>query len=93
MTQATGPRNATGRGAFGVGQGHPLRIPSALLVISPFTATGTVWHQVLSHLSLLNFIEDLFHLQPLTFRDRGANGLAAFFDFSKPARSPLILAS
>jgi phospholipase C len=65
------------------------RVP--LIVISPFTRVGTVSHQLLSHVSLLRFIEDLFHLDPLTFRDRAANGLWSFFDFSGPAREPLIL--
>jgi phospholipase C len=69
--------------------GH--RVP--LLVISPFTPASTVSHQLLSHVSLLKFIEDLFHIEPLTFRDRTANGLSSFFDFSLPARSPLILGS
>jgi phospholipase C len=68
---------------------YGLRVP--LLVISPFTRAGTVLHQLLSHVSLLRFIEDLFHIQPLTFRDRTANGLAGFFDFSRPARTPLII--
>jgi len=45
----------------------------------------------LSHVSLLRFIEDRFHLDPLTFRDRNANSLWSFFDFSQPARAPLIL--
>lgn len=66
---------------------YGFRVP--LLVISPFTPAGTVAHQVLSPVSLLRFIEDLFHVEPLTFRDRTASGLAAFFDFSLPARSPL----
>jgi phospholipase C len=73
--------------------GKPIRYGSRvpLLVISPFTPAATVSHQVVSHVSLLRFIEDLFHIEPLTFRDRTANGLAPFFEFSLPARTPLIL--
>jgi phospholipase C len=73
--------------------GQPLRygfrVP--LLVISPFTPAGIVVHLLLSHVSLLRYIEDLFHVDPLTFRDRTAKGLAAFFDQSQPARGPLLL--
>jgi phospholipase C len=68
---------------------YGFRVP--LLVISPFTPAGTVSHELLSHVSLLRFIEDLFHIEPLTFRDRTANGLASFFDFSLPPRTPLTL--
>jgi phospholipase C len=68
---------------------YGFRVP--LLVICPFTPAGTVSHQLLSHVSQLRFIEDLFHIEPLTSRDLTANGLAPFFDFSLPARSPLIL--
>ena len=63
----------------------------ALLVISPFTPRGMVSHEILSHASLLKFVEDLFRLQPLTFRDRGANSLDGFFDLSMAPRAPLIL--
>jgi phospholipase C len=70
---------------------YGFRVP--LLVISPFTRAGTVSHQLLSHVSLLRFIEDLFHIEPLTSRDRTANGLTSFFNFSLAARSPLILGS
>jgi phospholipase C len=68
---------------------YGFRVP--LLVISPFTAEGTVSHELLSHVSLLRLIEDQFRTEPLTVRDRTANGLKAFFDFSKPARSPVVL--
>jgi phospholipase C len=68
---------------------YGLRVP--LLVLSPFTPAGTVSHQLLSHVSMLRFIEDLFHIDALTFRDRNANGLDMFFDFSKPPRSPLVV--
>jgi phospholipase C len=73
--------------------GAPIRYGHrvALLVISPFTHQGTVSHTLLSHVSLLRFIEDVFHVQPLTSRDRSANGLSDFFDFSQPPRGPLVL--
>ena len=68
---------------------YGMRVP--LLVLSPYTRAGTVSHELLSHVSTLRFIEDLFHVQPLTARDRDANGLTAFFDFSQPARRPLVI--
>ena len=79
------------RSASGKAFRYGLRVP--FLVLSPYTAAGTVSHELLSHVSMLKFIEDRFHLQPLTARDRNANGLYAFFDFSQPARKPLILES
>ena len=68
---------------------YGLRVP--LLVLSPYTAAGTISHQLLSHVSTLRLIEDLFHLDPLTARDRDANGLSAFFNFSQPARKPVLI--
>ena len=65
----------------------------ALVVISPFTPAGTVSHQLLSHMSILKFIEDRYDVPPLTFRDRDANGLSGFFDVSMPPRSPVVLDS
>jgi phospholipase C len=70
---------------------YGFRVP--LLVISPFTPAGTVSHELLSHVSLLRFIEDVFKVQPLTFRDQTANGLSSLFDFSIPARNALVLGS
>jgi phospholipase C len=75
------------------GAGAPIRygfrVP--LIVISPFTPAHTVSHDLLSHVSLLRFIEDLFRLEPLTFRDSAAKGLTSFFDLSLSPRTPLIL--
>jgi phospholipase C len=68
---------------------YGLRVP--LIVLSPFTTAAVVSHQVLSHVSTLRFIEDLFHLEALTFRDQTAIGLTTFFDYSKPGRSPFLV--
>jgi phospholipase C len=65
------------------------RVP--LLVISPFTRAGTISHRLFSHVSLLKFIEDRFHLKPLTFRDASANSLSEFFDLSAAPRDAAIL--
>lgn len=68
---------------------YGFRVP--LIVISPFTPSGTVSHELLSHVSTLRFVEELFHVESLTFRDRSANGLDSFFDFSKPSRGPMVV--
>lgn len=68
---------------------YGLRVP--LIVISPFTPTGIVSHQLMSHVSLLKFIEGLFHIEPLTFRDANANSPSEFFDVSAKPRGPLTL--
>jgi phospholipase C len=71
--------------------GQPLRygyrVP--LLVISPFTHKGQVSHRLLSHVSLLKFIEALFHLQSLTSRDRDAASPNEFFDQRMLPRAPV----
>jgi len=77
------------KSATGTAIRYGFRVP--LLVISPFTKAGTMSHELLSHVSLLRFIEVLFHIDSLTFRDRTAQGLAAFFDLTLPARGALIL--
>jgi phospholipase C len=72
------------------------RVPA--LIISPWTRRGDgpnggyVDHTTYEFSSVLAFIEDTFHLKPLTERDRMANPLSGALDFkSKPDDSPLIL--
>ena len=73
--------------------GKPFRygLRVALIVISPFTPPGTVSHQVLSHISVLKFIEERFGMQPLTSRDGAAKAPSGFFQFGQPERTPLVL--
>jgi hypothetical protein len=63
-----------------------------LIVISPFTPLGYTSHLVLSHVSLLKYIETLFRISPLTGRDASANGLDEFFDLGLQPRPPVLLA-
>lgn len=65
------------------------RVP--FLVISPYTPAGFVSHRVLSHVSTLRMVEARFGLTSLTQRDAQADDLGEFFDFSRPARPPLVL--
>jgi phospholipase C len=62
-----------------------------LLIISPFAKRGDVSHTVYEQSSILKFIEQRYHLPPLTARDRAASDLLDSFDFSQPAQPPLIL--
>ena len=71
------------------------RVPA--LIISPWTRKGNnadgglIDHTTYEFSSVLAFIEDTFHLKPLTQRDKQANPLKGAFDFHHPDFSPLIL--
>jgi phospholipase C len=71
----------------GLGQ----RVP--LLVISPYARENFVSHDLLSHLSLLHFIEYNWILPPLNGLVAGSTLPLGFFNFSQPPRSPVILNS
>jgi phospholipase C len=71
----------------GLGQ----RVP--LLVISPFSKENFVSHTVLSHLSLLHFIEHNWKLPPLDELVNRSNLPLGFFNFSQTPRQPMILNS
>jgi phospholipase C len=58
------------------------RVP--LLVVSPYSRPNFVSHRVSDHTSILKLIELRFGLDPLTQRDKHANGLLEYFDFRKP---------
>lgn len=75
---------------------HPLlglgqRVP--LLVISPFSREGYVSSVVMSHLSLLHFIEYNWGMVPVNGLVGAANLPLDFFDFSQAVRPPIILGS
>lgn len=65
------------------------RVPS--IVISPYARAHYVDHHTLEFDSLLKFVEQDYHLQPLTDRDRRANSLLSSFDFQQSPASPLVL--
>jgi phospholipase C len=71
----------------GLGQ----RVP--LLVISPYSKENFVSHTLLSHLSLLHFIEYNWMLTPLDELAAQSNLPLEFFNFSQAPRSPIILGS
>ena len=71
----------------GLGQ----RVP--LLVISPYSRQNFVSDIILSHLSLLHFIEYNWALQPLNELVAQSNLPLGFFNFTQAQRTPIILRS
>ncbi len=65
------------------------RVPT--IIISPYARPGYVDHSTYDFASLLNFVEERFHLPPLTARDAGALPLANSLDFTGRPLPPLIL--
>jgi phospholipase C len=67
------------------------------LIISPYTRAGDspdggrVDHTTYEFSSVLAFIEQIFHLSPMTDRDARASPLAGAFDFGHPNFDKLIL--
>ena len=69
--------------------GYGFRSPS--LLVSPYAKRGYVDHTQLDFTSELKFIENNWGVQPLAQRDANANDITTAFDFSAPARSPVLL--
>jgi len=67
-------------------EGDGFRVPA--LIISPFARHGLVLHQTADFTSILQFIESVYGLRPLTSRDQNAPSLAAAFNFGsqRPTR-------
>jgi phospholipase C len=65
------------------------RVP--FLIISPWVKKGYITHTTLEFSSVLKFIEERFHLEPLTDRDRLANDLFDSFEFNHWPLEPLVL--
>jgi phospholipase C len=71
----------------GLGQ----RVP--LLVVSPYAKENFVSHDLMSHLSLLHFIEYNWILPPLNGLVARSNLPLGFFNFAQEPRSPVVLNS
>ena len=56
------------------------RVP--LIVISPWAKPSFVSHTTRDYISILRLIEDRFNVAPLTLRDKNADNMMEFFDFS-----------
>ncbi len=73
------------RPLIGLGQ----RVP--LLVISPYSRQNFASHELLSHLSILKFIEYNWGLPSLDMLVAQSNAPLEFFNFSQAPRQPIIL--
>jgi len=60
------------------------RVP--LIVFSPWAKPSFVSHTTRDYTSILRLIEDTFHVTPLTLRDKNADNMMEFFDFSGAPR-------
>ena len=56
------------------------RLP--MIVFSPWAKPSFVSHTTRDYISILRLIEDRFNVQPLTLRDKNADNMMEFFDFS-----------
>jgi phospholipase C len=70
---------------YGLGPRTPL------IIISPYAKSGYVSHTIYEQSSVLKFVENRYHLAPLTARDRAASNMLDSFDFSQPPRPPMVL--
>ena len=68
--------------------GYGFRVPA--LLVSPYAKRGVVDHTVLDYTAMLKFIESNWQLAPLSTRDKHSAGLVSAFDFSSPARPPVL---
>ncbi|HWH56711.1 MAG TPA: alkaline phosphatase family protein [Terriglobales bacterium] len=60
------------------------RVP--LVVVSPWVKPSFVSHTTRDYTSILRLIEDTFNVAPLTLRDKNADNMMEFFDFSAGPR-------
>jgi phospholipase C len=64
---------------------YGMRVP--LIAVSPFARPNYVSRVVQDHTSILKFIETVWNIRALTFRDANAHDMTDYFDF---ARSPFL---
>jgi phospholipase C len=69
--------------------GYGFRVPA--LLVSPYARKGYIDSTELDYTSILRFIEDNWHLDPLSTRDAAANSIASAFDFEQAARKPTFI--
>jgi hypothetical protein len=65
------------------------RVPT--VIISPYARAHTVDHTVLDFTSVLKFIEQDFHLKPLTALDKRAASLTSSLNFDQDPLAPYVL--
>lgn len=69
--------------------GYGFRVPA--LLVSPFARQGYVDGTTHDFTSMMRFIEQNWGLEPVAERDANANSLFDAFDFTRPARDPVLL--
>jgi phospholipase C len=75
---------------------YGFRVP--VFVVSPFSRAGYVSHSVHSHTSILRFLQFVFDLPAITYRDANADALLDMFDFAcapfakAPTTAPVVTA-
>lgn len=69
--------------------GYGFRVPA--LLVSPYAKRGYVDSTVHDYTSIMSLIERNWGLEPVAERDANANSLVDAFDFSQPARDPVLL--
>jgi Phospholipase C len=67
--------------------GYGFRVPA--IFISPYARRGTIDHTVYDYTSILKFIEQNWHVEPLTARDASANSIGMALDLSAGPARPL----
>ena len=60
-------------------------------MVSPYAKRGYVDHETSEFSSILAFIESNWGLAPLTHRDKNTSDMMGAFDFTQPAREPVLL--
>lgn len=78
------------RAADGTPFRYGFRVPC--IVVSPYARSGYVSHERASFVSIDRFIESIYGLAPLTFRDAQAGPMLDCFDFTQKPLPPLPLA-
>ncbi|MGB0384610.1 MAG: alkaline phosphatase family protein [Ardenticatenaceae bacterium] len=71
--------------------GYGFRVPTFL--VSSYAKQGFIDNTTLDFTSVMKFIEENWGLEPVAERDANANSFMNAFDFSKPPRAPLFVAS
>ena len=65
--------------------GYGMRVPA--LLVSPYARRGFIDHTTFDYTSALAFIENNWHIAPLTARDRAANSIGNAFNFAAAPRA------
>ena len=68
--------------------GYGMRVPA--LFVSPYAARGRIDSTTFDFTSILRFVEDNWHIPPLTARDAAANSVGTALDFGSSPQAPIL---